>query len=136
MENMIGSRIRQRRKELNITQTEIQRKTSISSGNLSSIENGRYLPSAIALIELSTVLDCSVDWILTGNSSISKDNLGSDIKENSDDENLLNFFHGMMKEDQEELLMLAQMKYERAKRDLEREKLSISPKPDLIIETA
>ena len=43
--------------------------TSITSGNVSCIENGKYLPSSTALIELSQVLDCSIDWILTGNTS-------------------------------------------------------------------
>ena len=55
MENMIGQRIKERRKELKITQTQIQQETSISSGNLSCIENGKYLPSAVALLELSKI---------------------------------------------------------------------------------
>lgn len=72
MENEIGKRIKARRNELHITQTQIQSKTSISTGNLSCIENGKYLPSTTALIELSKILDCSIDWILTGKSSLSK----------------------------------------------------------------
>ena len=66
MNNAIGQRIKERRKQLNITQTQIQEQTSISSGNLSCIENGKYLPSATALVELAQILNCSVDWILTG----------------------------------------------------------------------
>lgn len=72
MENEIGKRIKARRNELHITQTQIQSKTSISTGNLSCIENGKYLPSTTALIELSKILDCSIDWILTGKSSLSE----------------------------------------------------------------
>lgn len=72
MDNAIGKRIKQRRNELHITQTQIQSKTSISSGNLSCIENGKYLPSTTALLELSNILNCSIDWILTGVSSISE----------------------------------------------------------------
>ncbi len=113
MDNLIGQRIRLRRKELRITQTQIQEQTSISSGNLSGIENGRYLPSAIALIELSKVLHCSIDWILTGNSSIS--NI-SDNKESQNDILLMQFFHEMSKDDQEELLMIAEMKYKKKQR--------------------
>lgn len=64
--NEIGKRVKQRRKELNITQTQIQQVTNISPGNLSNIENGKYLPSTPALIELSKALQCSIDWILTG----------------------------------------------------------------------
>ena len=54
MNNMeIGTRIKQRRKELGLTQVQIHAKTGISSGNLSLIENGKTLPSSSALINLS-----------------------------------------------------------------------------------
>lgn len=69
MDFTIGQRIRQRRNELHIIQGQIQKSTGISSSYLSSIENGKNLPSAIALIELSQALACSVDWILTGKPS-------------------------------------------------------------------
>ena len=117
MNNMIGNRIKNRRKELNITQTQIQEQTSISSGNLSCIENGKYLPSATALIELSNILDCSIDWILTGNSSISKNSSISDIGE--DDYKLLELFHGMSEDDQEDMMMMIQVKYNRNHRTRE-----------------
>lgn len=106
MNNVIGQRIKERRKELNITQTQIQQKTSISSGNLSCIENGKYLPSAIALLELSKILDCSVDWILTGESSTSTNTICLDNEEIA----LLNGFRELPKEDQEELMEILQMK--------------------------
>ena len=37
MNNMIGQRIKERRKELNITQAQIKNSTGISTGNLSEI---------------------------------------------------------------------------------------------------
>lgn len=40
----IGKRIKKRRKELHLTQTEIKEKTGISSGNMSDIERGNRLP--------------------------------------------------------------------------------------------
>ena len=64
----IGIRIRQRRKELSLTQTKIKELTGISSGNLSDIENGNKLPSTNAIISLSEVLNCTTDWILKGKS--------------------------------------------------------------------
>lgn len=69
MDFTIGQRIRQRRNELPITQGRIQKSTGISSSNLSSIENGKNLPSAIALVELLQALACFVDWLLTGKPS-------------------------------------------------------------------
>lgn len=117
MENMIGQRIKTRRKELNITQTQIQEKTGISSGNLSGIENGRYLPSTVALIGLSEMLDCSIDWILTGKSSLSTSAFLFDNKDLSDtDLKLIDYFHNISLDDQEEILMLAELKYNKSKR--------------------
>lgn len=106
MENMIGRRIKERRKELKITQTQIQQETSVSSGNLSCIENGKYLPSAVALLELSKILNCSIDWILTGKSSISENTLALDTKETE----LLNGFRELSEEDKEELMEILEMK--------------------------
>ena len=70
MDFSIGERIATRRKELGITGRQIQEVTGISTGNLSGIEKGSSLPSATALIGLSKILKCSVDWILTGESPI------------------------------------------------------------------
>ena len=64
----IGTRIKQRRNELGLKQLQIKELTGISSGNLSDIENGKKLPSTPALLALSDKLDCSIDWILKGES--------------------------------------------------------------------
>lgn len=45
----IGKRIKKRRKELHLTQTEIKEKTGISSGNMSDIERGNRIPAATTL---------------------------------------------------------------------------------------
>ena len=120
----IGTRIKNRRKEMNITQTAIQEKTGISSGNLSGIENGRYLPSTTALIGLSEVLNCSIDWILKGDSSISKSESNFDIKESKEDAQLLEQFHALDEEDQEEILMMIQLKYNRIQKARKKEQQS------------
>lgn len=114
MDAMIGLRIKERRKKLCITQAQIQEHCGISSGNLSGIETGRYLPSAAALIELSKILECSIDWILTGESLNSKSSEYIDIKEI--DKQLLNYFHNMSQTDQEDLMLIAEMKYNKRKR--------------------
>ena len=41
MDNTIGQRIKNRRKELKITQTQIQEQTSVTSGNFNFIENSK-----------------------------------------------------------------------------------------------
>lgn len=131
MDNMVGQRIKKRRKELHITQTQVQEKTSVTSGNLSCIENGKYLPSAIALLELSRVLDCSIDWILTGESKISNN---SDILD-CQEKNLLIYFRSMSIEDQDELLVIAKMKANK-KNNSKDAQSSLSQKDNLTSETA
>ena len=114
MDSMIGLRIKERRKKLCITKSQIQEYCGISSGNLSGIETGRYLPSASALIGLSKILECSIDWILTGESLNSKNLDCIDIKEI--DRQLLDYFHNMSQADQEDLMLIAEMKYNKRKR--------------------
>ena len=62
----IGERIRFRRKELKLTMRDIFEKENIKTGNLSELENDKYLPSVQTLIALGRILDCSIDWLLTG----------------------------------------------------------------------
>lgn len=62
----IGQRIRERRKEKKLTLKDIFEQENIKTGNLSELENDKYLPSVQTLIALGRVLDCSIDWILTG----------------------------------------------------------------------
>lgn len=118
----IGKRIKKRRKELHLTQTEIKEKTGISSGNMSDIERGNRLPSATTLAQLSEILDCSIDWILTGKSPVSENLISPDIGEK--DQKLLSLFHEISEEDQEELLMIAQLKYNRTQKSKEAETTS------------
>ena len=114
MEITIGQRIKERRKELKITQTRIQQETSISSGNLSCIENGKYLPSAIALLELSKILNCSVDWILTGKTAVSENANFLDTEEAE----LINSFRELPEDEKEELLYLLRLKVQKVKKDI------------------
>ena len=108
----IGKRIRERRKELHLTQLDIKEKTGISSGNMSDIERGNRLPAANTLLQLSEVLQCSIDYLLRGNSSISEiTDMSSLAALSPQEQNMVRFFRNLSKEDQEELLMLAEMKY-------------------------
>lgn len=108
----VGKRIKNKRREKGITQLQIQEQTSISSGNLSCIENGKYLPSSSALLELSKILGCSMEWLLTGEQPIENNNAN---KETSDIEDsleikLIDLFRYMSEDDKLELLAIAQIK--------------------------
>lgn len=65
---MIGKIIRKRRKELNITLTELSKKTKIDVGHLSHIENGERNPSYKTLKLICDALDVPVTylWNYTG----------------------------------------------------------------------
>lgn len=60
----IGSRIRSRRQSLGLTLKQVADREDLHTGNLSELENDKYLPSVPALIALSHTLDVSVDWLL------------------------------------------------------------------------
>lgn len=111
----IGKRIKDRRKELHLTQTDIKSAVGISSGNISDIENGNRLPAALTLVQLSSVLQCSIDWMLTGISP-TKENTSTSFFGESDETTLLSGFRELEKEDKEELLEILQMKLRKAQR--------------------
>lgn len=121
MDNMIGQRIRNRRKELHITQTQIYSLTGISSGNLSDIENGKSMPSSAAVIQLSKVLDCSTDYILLGFSRTDEnpDNASNETE-------LLKYYRTLPADDQEELLILAEAKYKKVSKQKGKQNIEAS----------
>lgn len=108
MENTsIGARIKQRRKELGLTQVQIKEATGISSGNMSEIENGSKLPSTPALIALSSTLDCSIDWILKGESP-SYNN--ADVTDSGEELLLLEEFRNLSEKDRSEIIEIIKIK--------------------------
>lgn len=125
----IGERIKSKRKELGLTQPQIKELTGISSGTMSDIENGKALPAAPSLIKLSQVLNCTIDWILTGVSPTSEITVFSDCRESE----LVSYFKKMSADDQDELLMIAKMKADKRK---EADNVKSSPSDTRKTETA
>lgn len=114
MDKMIGCRIKQRRKELGLTQVQIKELTGISNGNLSDLENGNRLPSATALIELSRALQVTTDWILTGNYPISDiPDAQSGYFLSATEESFINCFKQLSSDDQDEILAMINLKIQR-----------------------
>lgn len=108
-EELIGPRIKELRKNRNITQNDIYKLTGISSGNLSSIETGKILPSAPSLMSLSMVFDCSVDYLLFGHERLSdNDQLCVPISE--DEKYLIEHYRRLDKCNKEELQMISYVK--------------------------
>lgn len=107
----IGERIKSRRLELHLTQTDIYEKCGIASGVLSRIENGKNVPSVIAFYRLSQVLECDMNWLATG---ISTDM--QNIVFHKNEEKLLHDFRELSEEDQEELIEILEMKLRKTQR--------------------
>lgn len=63
----IGCRISTRRKQLNYTQEQIAEKMDVSVQMVSNLERGNKAMKIENLIKLSSILDISTDYILTGN---------------------------------------------------------------------
>ena len=105
----IGSRIKKRRKDLHLTQSEIKQAVGISSGNLSDIENGNRAPAIGTLYKLSIILQCSIDWIVTG------ENTSHSLVGISDEGELelLDGFRQLSKDNQDELLAILKIKLQR-----------------------
>lgn len=112
----IGNRIRDRRKELGLTQTDIHEKCGIASGALSQMESGSRTPSALTLYKLSTALDCTTDWLITGLSTNSE-NLALTEQE----ENALIIMRELPLDDREELFEIMQIKLRKIQRITMRE---------------
>lgn len=58
----IGKRLKQRRKELNLTQESLARKFNTTHSAISAYENGKTLIPTIFLIEFSKISNTSLDW--------------------------------------------------------------------------
>lgn len=65
----IGNRIRQLRKTQGMTQAQLAMKLNISDRHLRRVEAGEKGPSIDILIEIATLLDVSLDYIIVGKKS-------------------------------------------------------------------
>ncbi len=63
MENF-AERLRTIRKNTNMTQVDVAKKTGLSQSNINTWERGRSLPLPEGLIKLADCFGCSVDYIL------------------------------------------------------------------------
>lgn len=68
----------QRIKDCKITAKKLSEDTGISTGNISDWKNGRSMPSASKLDILADYLDCSVDYLLGRDETISDNYIVSD----------------------------------------------------------
>lgn len=114
MVKMVGIRIKDKRKELHLTQTQIQSQTGISTGNLSEIERGIKLPSLSTLVKIAEALNCSTDYLLYGKVSLSQAEKGAFQDTLSEVEReLINKFKQLEPRDQDDILTFINIKFDK-----------------------
>lgn len=62
----IGGRIRQRRRELDLTQEVLAERAGLSKSFVSEVEGGQASASGLMYLKLAGALGVSVEWLLTG----------------------------------------------------------------------
>ena len=62
----IGLKIKERRQQLRITQEHIANVLDVNPSHISNIECGRANPSLTALVKIANILECSVDYFISG----------------------------------------------------------------------
>ena len=77
--DIIGNRIRLRRKELGLKQCQLAEQLNISNNHISSIENGREKPSLETLLGICNILHVTPDYLLLGN--IHTDDISQNISD-------------------------------------------------------
>ena len=62
----IGLKIKERRQNQGLTQEFIANKLDVNPSHISNIEGGRAHPSLSALVKIANILECSVDFFISG----------------------------------------------------------------------
>lgn len=62
----IGLKIKERRQEQGITQEFIANQLDVNPSHISNIECGRANPSLTILVKVANILQCSVDYFISG----------------------------------------------------------------------
>lgn len=63
---VIGIKIKERRQAVGITQEYIADRLEVNPSHISNIECGRANPSLTALVKIANILQCSVDYFISG----------------------------------------------------------------------
>lgn len=69
---IIGSRIKKRRMELNLTQSQLSIKTNLTTFYISKLENSKAIPTLETLAILASALDTDLSYLVSGSSRLDK----------------------------------------------------------------
>lgn len=79
---LLGKRIKEVRKNRNLTQEELAEKVNIDITTLSGIESGRHFPSLVTLEKIAKILDVALTTLFDYNHLISTDEMRNFIENN------------------------------------------------------
>ncbi len=71
----LGQRIRNRRRELKLTQQQLAKALDLTSQHISAIERDKRAPSLASLAKMAEELGVSVDYLIAGRESIITDTI-------------------------------------------------------------
>lgn len=114
MSDMLGMRIKERRKQKGFTLKQVEQLTGISNGNLSEIERGIKTPSLSSLVKLVNVLECSTDDLIFGENGSGF--MGDKISVSERESTFLSALRQLDQNDQDEIMDLIEVKIRRKKR--------------------
>ena len=63
----LGNNIMKRRNALGMTQSDLADKLHVTKQYISALETGEKIPNVSRLVDLSEILDVSIDWLVLGN---------------------------------------------------------------------
>ena len=64
MKNTFAANVKNLRKEIGLTQTELSEKIFVNKSMISAYEKGKRMPSLDVLIQLSSIFNVSIDYLL------------------------------------------------------------------------
>lgn len=121
----LATRLKQRREELGMTQTQLAKILGITKGAVGNYETQVSSPKAEILRKLFTVLQCDANYLFQDDFPVSEDTATSEseIKLNREEEQHLNQYRQLDRHGREVVSFLLEKEWQRAKRAKEEQKL-------------
>ncbi len=107
--------------------------TSVNPSTISRILKGTQMPTADTLYKFAQFFDVTMEFLLTGENAISKNCVNADFI--SEESRLISYYRKMDIADQEDILLIAEMKANKGKRQ-NNAKSSPTENDDMSSETA
>ena len=63
MNERLGNRLKERRGELGLTQSELANLCLVSRKTINTVENGVFVPSTLLALKLAAALNVTVEWL-------------------------------------------------------------------------